>query len=254
MSEPLTGQAAAVERNAEASPAISRGDPALLTVTDLGKRFGRQPALRDLSLSVAAGEVVGLVGPNGAGKSTAFRIICGLLRADAGTVTLAGCDVRRDARAFRSQIGVLIEGPGYYPGLSAAEHLRYLARVRGVASRDRVARTLEEVGATAIPLYEPQAKPDALFWRLFSAGYGLVLVLVAVYAFVRTGRPGRRAEGSRQTVNAIENGRYDPSLPPAFAIARLFSLAIENVFTPDETAGQASEAVGQAPGCYTDRS
>ena len=41
------------------------------------------------------------------------------------------------------------------------------------------------VAATAIPLYEPQAKPDTLFWRLFSAGYGLVLVLVAVYAFVR---------------------------------------------------------------------
>jgi ABC-2 type transport system ATP-binding protein len=122
------------------------GDPALLAVTHLGKRFGRQPALSDVSLSVAAGEVVGLVGPNGAGKSTAFRIICGLLRADAGTVTLAGCDVMRDARAFRSQIGVLIEGPGYYPGLSATEHLLYLARVRGVARRDRVARTLEEVG------------------------------------------------------------------------------------------------------------
>jgi putative transcriptional regulator len=44
---------------------------------------------------------------------------------------------------------------------------------------------------------------------------------------------------SRQTVNAIENGRYDPSLPLAFAIARLFSLAIEDVFTPDETAGLA---------------
>ena len=47
---------------------------------------------------------------------------------------------------------------------------------------------------------------------------------------------------SRQTVNAIENGRYDPSLPLAFAIARLFSLAIEDVFTPDEAAGQAPEA------------
>ena len=47
---------------------------------------------------------------------------------------------------------------------------------------------------------------------------------------------------SRQTVNAIENGRYDPSLPLAFAIARLFSLAIEDVFTPDEAAGRAPEA------------
>lgn len=122
------------------------GRARLLEISHVSKSFGRRPALSDVSLSVAAGEVVGLVGPNGAGKSTAFRIICGLLEPDAGTVTLAGHDVRKDARAFRALLGVLIEGPGCYPGVSAFDHLAYLARVRGSFSRERISRTLEEVG------------------------------------------------------------------------------------------------------------
>jgi ABC-2 type transport system ATP-binding protein len=139
------GRSATLSERGGSSPA-GHGSGALLAVDHVGKRFGRQVALRDLSLCVARGEVVGLVGPNGAGKSTAFRITCGLLRADTGTVTLAGCDVQRDARTFRAQIGVLIEGPAFWPGLSAAEHLRYLSRVRGCDDGGRVARTLEEVG------------------------------------------------------------------------------------------------------------
>ncbi len=57
-----------------------------------------------------------------------------------------------------------------------------------------------------------------------------------------------RLSVSRQTVNAIENGRYDPSLPLAFAIARLFSLRIEDVFTPDGEATTPEEAVGASAG------
>jgi len=131
------------------APTALDASSGLLEVSHVGKSFGRRAALSDVSFSVGAGEVVGLVGPNGAGKSTAFRIVCGLLRPDSGTVTLEGHDVRRHPRAFRSQIGVLIEGPGYYPGLSASSHLSYLARVRGCFSRELVTRTLEEVGLAA---------------------------------------------------------------------------------------------------------
>lgn len=60
-------------------------DP-FLQVTGISKTFGRQAALRDVSFSVRAGEIVGLVGPNGAGKSTTLRIVCGLLTPDAGRV------------------------------------------------------------------------------------------------------------------------------------------------------------------------
>lgn len=119
---------------------------ALLQVSDLCKSFDSRTALAELTLTVGPGEIVGLVGPNGAGKSTAFRVICGLLRADGGAVTLDGFDVRRDAQEFCARIGVLIDSPGYYPGLSARDHLVYLASVRGCESPDIVDRTLEEVG------------------------------------------------------------------------------------------------------------
>lgn len=71
-----------------AQPALD-GSSGLLEVSHVGKSFGRRAALSGVSFSVGVGEVVGLVGPNGAGKSTAFRIVCGLLRPDTGTVTLA---------------------------------------------------------------------------------------------------------------------------------------------------------------------
>ncbi len=121
----------------------------LLEVDGLSKTFGRRLALSDVSFGTAHGEIVGLVGPNGAGKSTTFRIVCGLLRPNGGTVRLDGRDVRDDPLAFRDSLGALLEAPGYYPGLSAFQHLAYLARVRGCHARELVFRTLEEVGLVA---------------------------------------------------------------------------------------------------------
>ncbi len=120
--------------------------PDLLTATNLAKAYGRRSALVDVSLSVRPAEIVGLVGPNGAGKSTAFRIICGLLRADSGTVALGGFDLRKTPQEFKELLGVLVEGPGYYPGLCALEQLAYLARARGCYQRARIVKTLEQVG------------------------------------------------------------------------------------------------------------
>lgn len=65
----------------------------LLEVKGLGKRFGGVRAVADLSLQVAAGEIVGLIGPNGSGKTTTFNLITGLLRPDAGRVRFAGRDI-----------------------------------------------------------------------------------------------------------------------------------------------------------------
>ncbi len=122
------------------------GGRPLLDVSRIGKSFGGRPALSAVSFSVGEGEIVGLVGPNGAGKSTAFRIVAGLLRSEGGTVSLLGKDVLRDSREYRSLIGALIEAPGFYPGLSAFDHLAYLSRLRGSISRRRIDETLREVG------------------------------------------------------------------------------------------------------------
>ncbi|TFH54194.1 ATP-binding cassette domain-containing protein [Actinomyces viscosus] len=103
----------------------------MLTLSNLSKRFGSLQALDKLSLSLAAGEIVGFVGANGAGKSTTMRIVMGVLAADSGTVTWKGSPV--DA-ATRRAIGYMPEERGLYPRMRVAEQLVYLARLHGLSA------------------------------------------------------------------------------------------------------------------------
>ena len=97
-----------------------------IEATALRKRFGGVVALDGLDLAVEEGHVVGLLGPNGAGKTTALRILVGLLRADAGTVTIAGETVGQ-AWVAGERVGAMVATPVFYPHLSGAENLRVLA-------------------------------------------------------------------------------------------------------------------------------
>jgi len=123
--------------------------PPLLEIAGVNKTFGKSRVLSDISFSVGEAEVVGFVGPNGAGKTTTMKIMCGLLRADSGTVSLAGFDLRRQPQDFLARVGVLIESPGMFPSLSAGDHLAYLGRVRGCHEPATIARTLAAVGLAA---------------------------------------------------------------------------------------------------------
>lgn len=96
----------------------------------LTKRYGDLYAVRDLDLTVRAGEVYGFLGPNGAGKTTTLRMLLGLVRPTAGRVLLHG----RAAGALDG-VGALVEGPGFYPYLSGRDNLRVLARHAGVPGR-----------------------------------------------------------------------------------------------------------------------
>jgi ABC-2 type transport system ATP-binding protein len=97
-----------------------------LAVKDLSKWFGTKDALRDVSFSVAPGEIVALIGPNGAGKSTAFSCLSGLLRPDTGTMTFNGVELGGD----RGRIVSLIpETPDVYPLLTVWEHVVFVARL-----------------------------------------------------------------------------------------------------------------------------
>ncbi len=79
---------------------------AAIEVQGVTKRFGGTLALNDVSFSVERGEVLALLGPNGAGKTTLIRVLTTLLKADSGRARVAGLDVRKDARAIRSLIGL----------------------------------------------------------------------------------------------------------------------------------------------------
>lgn len=101
-----------------------------LVVTDgLTKRYGEHLAVDAVSMRVAAGEIYGFLGPNGAGKTTTLRMLAGLIRPTSGTATVRG-RTPGDPAVLR-RIGVLIEGPGFYPYLSGRDNLRVLARYRG---------------------------------------------------------------------------------------------------------------------------
>ncbi len=109
---------------------------AAVTVRGLTKRYRSvsAPALRDFSLYVARGEVVGLLGANGAGKTTLLRILSGLLRPTEGTAAVLGLDSVRDATAVHGVVGALFGGAvGLYERLSARENIRYFALLNGVA-------------------------------------------------------------------------------------------------------------------------
>lgn len=119
-------------------------EPAI-AVSDIRYAYGKVEALRGISFEVAPGEVLGFLGPNGAGKSTTIKILTGQLKPDAGTVRVLGADVTRDGGAFRARIGVSFEEKNLYQDLTAAENLRFFARLFGLRKVDAMA-LLERVG------------------------------------------------------------------------------------------------------------
>ena len=105
--------------------------------------------LRDLSLHVAAGQVLALLGPNGAGKTTVVRGLSTLLEFDRGSVRIAGYDVRRDAAKVRERIGLIGQYAAVDEQLTGFQNLRFFARLHGLgprASADRAGDLLEQFG------------------------------------------------------------------------------------------------------------
>lgn len=125
--------------------------PSLLEVRQLSKSYGDRKVVDALSFSVARGETFGLLGPNGAGKSTTMMMICGVLPADQGEILLDGVPLAIDVPASRRELGVVPQDLAIYPDLTAAENLRFFAKLyglRGELLQTRVDEALDQVGLT----------------------------------------------------------------------------------------------------------
>ena len=106
-------------------------------ISHVNKSFGAQQVLRDVTLSIPSGQVVGLLGPNGAGKSTLMKILIGLWKADSGSVTKP------------QRIGYLPENNPLYEDMYVVEYLQFMARISGIADwRSEIETLIERVGLT----------------------------------------------------------------------------------------------------------
>jgi ABC-2 type transport system ATP-binding protein len=144
------GGAHAADKQAPAAqePAIggAPGD-SVVEVHDLVRRFGKFVAVDHVSFFVKRGEIFGLLGPNGAGKTTTFRMLCGLLPASAGTLKVAGVDVRLSRASARQHLGYVAQKFSLYGQLTVGENLNFFARAYGLESdqkRERIAWALSQ--------------------------------------------------------------------------------------------------------------
>ncbi len=131
------------------SPRPVRTDGPIVSIEGVSKLYGGAAAVRDVTLEVRRGEVLGLLGPNGSGKTTLLRMLTGYLSPTTGRLSVDGHDTERDRMAARRLIGYVPESLPLYSHMRVREFLRFMARLRGLdsaASNAAVAEVAEQVG------------------------------------------------------------------------------------------------------------
>lgn len=115
----------------------------MVKIENLYKHYGKFVALNHLNLSIGKGELFGFVGPNGAGKTTTMRIVSGLLKADGGSVQVAGVDALKDNQSLKRKIGYMPDFFGVYDNLKAIEYMEFYASIYGLTGEKAKSMCLE---------------------------------------------------------------------------------------------------------------
>jgi len=115
----------------------------IIETLDLTRRFGELTAVDHLNLTVAPGEIFGLVGPDGAGKTTTLRLLCGLIDPTEGSARVAGHDVAREPQAVKDQIGYMAQRFGLYGDLTVEENMVFYSDLFGIRGARRDELTAE---------------------------------------------------------------------------------------------------------------
>ena len=118
----------------------------MIEVRGLRKQYGHVVAVEDVSFSVGAGELVGLIGHNGAGKSTTIKMLTGLIRPTSGTGLILGHDIWSDMLPIKRRIGVVTEGLSLFEHLTAREYLMFVGRIHRLDRQVITDRSAELIG------------------------------------------------------------------------------------------------------------
>src|SRR4030095_13478209 len=125
----------------------------MLRITDARKRFGSVAAVDGVSFVAQDGQISGLLGPNGAGKTTTLRMLYAVMKPDAGAIRVDGVDAVSAPQEAQARLGVLPDGFGLYPRLTAREHIYYFGELQGIsgaALQKRADELLQLLDMTAI--------------------------------------------------------------------------------------------------------
>lgn len=142
----ITGGAAVKRRDLRKENKRMINGNMIIQTHQLTKQYGQALALDHVDLSVPKGSIYGLVGNNGAGKTTFLKIILGQVYPSSGSFSLWDAQDKDAWQKNRRRCGAIIEAPGFYPDMTAAQNLEYYRMQRGIPGREKVWEKLEQVG------------------------------------------------------------------------------------------------------------
>ncbi|MEW6429389.1 MAG: ATP-binding cassette domain-containing protein [Thermodesulfobacteriota bacterium] len=122
----------------------------MITVKDLRKNYDDVEALKGITFTIEAGEIIGLLGPNGAGKTTLMKVLTGYLHPTAGQAVIGGFDVLAEADRVQEMIGYLPENAPLYPELTVQSHLKMMADLRAIPEAEQARCISDAVYATGL--------------------------------------------------------------------------------------------------------
>lgn len=143
MTEERSGASAAGSGLSPALPAVT------MSVRGLKKRIRGKDIIKGIDFDLLAGEVFGFLGPNGAGKTTTIRMLVGLIRPTAGSISVCGYPMESQFPEAMKQVGCIVENPELYPYMSGWDNLEYFARMMEGIDAVRITQVVELVGLEA---------------------------------------------------------------------------------------------------------
>lgn len=122
------------------------GENKILECKNLKKNIGKKEILKNVSLEICEGDILGFIGPNGAGKTTTIKLILGLQKITSGTVKINGFSVQNEFEKAIKRVGTIVENPDLYMYMSGYENLKMISNLYDGITKERIDEVIKLVG------------------------------------------------------------------------------------------------------------